>query len=112
MEFHYIIDPNRSSDIIAQMNAEIPKESGKVVTPTKTSLENVIDPNRNATKIVKNTEISIDQSEVTIDEIGVEIENNQPEDLARIIAHIFRTGKTVTGNYDPRTGKYSINDTD
>lgn len=58
-------------------------------------------------RVVKSTEVTIDEEgKTSVDEIGVELMDDQPDEFANVIAKTFRTGKTQVGYFDEKTGEW------
>ena len=94
------------------MGGERPRWISNIIGIFKKTTENVFVPRRKGLRFVKNTEITIDQGKVTVDELHVELTDDQPDDFARVIAQTFRTGKTVSGTYDSKTGEFTMKEHD
>ena len=89
------------------MGGERPKWLSKILDFFKQNKTTEMIGTRPKTRFVKSTEITIDKNgKTSIDEIGVELLNDQPDEFARSIAHTFRTGKGMFGSFDEKTGKW------
>ena len=90
------------------MGGERPKWISSIINIFKKPKEEVFVPRRQGSRFVKNTEIVVNQGKVSVDELHVELTDDMPDDFARVLAHSFRTRKTVSGTYDPETGRFTM----
>jgi hypothetical protein len=93
------------------MGGERPKWIGDLLNVFHKPSE-VIEPGpETESRFVKSTEINIQaDGKVTVDELKVELSPDEPDDMARVIAHTFRTGHTTIGSCNEKTGKFDIKD--
>jgi len=94
------------------MGGERPKWISNILSVFKRKPEVQLIPQQRSRRFVKDTEVTIENGKVSVDELHVELIPDQPDEMARVIARSFRTRKTIVGNYNLKTGEFEIKDTD